>query len=66
MANDDPSALKAPFFGRVLLGLINGWTIFEGVVIAIVNLWAIILLACAGLLGYRVYRKRKLLKVQHI
>jgi len=47
IANDDPSAYDLPFFNRMINALSNGWHILGDMIIAMMNLWALILVGIA-------------------
>lgn len=45
-----------PGFGfRVIDALSNGWSIFEEIIIFLLNLWGLVLLGLIGFLGYKLY-----------
>ncbi|MBP1631531.1 MAG: hypothetical protein H6Q15_2424 [Bacteroidetes bacterium] len=53
-----------PSFGfRILNSLSTGWTIFENIIVFLLNLWGLVLLGIIGFLGYKLYvikfRKKK-------
>ncbi len=41
--NDDPSAYNIPFFQRLALSLVSGWSIFVDLFMGLMNLWVFIL-----------------------
>ena len=58
IANDDPSAYHVPFFNRLALAFESGWGLLIGLILGLVNLWAIILLG-VGLIVTALYLKGK-------
>ncbi|MCJ8210382.1 DUF4349 domain-containing protein [Mucilaginibacter sp. RS28] len=59
IANDDPANYTSPFFTRLKVAFSNGFMIFQSVVLAIANLWLLIVCAFALYFGIAYYRKRK-------
>ncbi len=59
LPNTDLSAYGLPAGQRLWHAVQNGWEIFSDVLIGILNLWVFVLLALAGWLGYRFYKKRQ-------
>ena len=60
--NDNLSDFRPGFFKRFWLSLQTGWMIFTEIILTLANLWVLILLAVAGYLTVRHY-KRKLQSV---
>ncbi|TDQ06665.1 DUF4349 domain-containing protein [Pedobacter metabolipauper] len=58
--NDNLYDYRPGFFKRLWLGIDNGWTIFKEFILAISNLWMLIVIGIAGYLMYRYFRKKKL------
>ncbi|WP_316822281.1 DUF4349 domain-containing protein [Pedobacter gandavensis] len=63
VGNDNLSDYKPTFFRRLGLNVQNGWLIFKEFLLMLANLWMLILLAIAGFVAYRQYRKSRKLKV---
>lgn len=63
IANDDPSTFNIDFFSRLGMALSNGWEIFKDGLLALANLWVLVLIGFGtwGLLRY--YRTKKLVAV---
>lgn len=64
IAREKNSKQYEPSFGfRILDSLSNGWSIFEEIIIFLLNLWGLVLLGLLGFLGYKIYvikfRKKK-------
>jgi len=53
VANDNIYDYKPAFGTRLWLGIVNGWVIFKEIILALVNLWMLIL---TGFLGFFVIR----------
>ncbi len=53
VANDNIYDYKPAFGTRLWLGIVNGWIIFKEIILALVNLWMVIL---TGFLGFFVIR----------
>jgi len=61
VANDNLYDYRPSFMNRLWLGIINGWTIFKEIIIAISNLWMLILVGIATFLAIRhLIRKERL------
>ena len=63
IANDDPAAYNLPFFKRTAIALTNGWEMFVYLVIAIVNLWVLILAAAGLWILVKHYKTKKVIIV---
>lgn len=59
IANDSFYELRPGFGHRLILNLQSGWMIFKEILLFLANLWMLILLAGAGYVAYRYYRKQK-------
>ncbi|RBQ10345.1 DUF4349 domain-containing protein [Pedobacter miscanthi] len=44
VGNDNLYDYRPPFINRLWLGIVNGWTIFKEIIIAVSNLWMLILI----------------------
>ncbi|GGH16039.1 MULTISPECIES: DUF4349 domain-containing protein [Pedobacter] len=53
VANDNLYDYRPSFVNRLWLGIINGWTIFKEIIIAISNLWVLILVGALAFLAIR-------------
>jgi hypothetical protein len=61
VANDNLYDYRPAFINRLWLGIVNGWTIFKEIIIAISNLWMLILVGIAIFFTIKyVIRKNKL------
>lgn len=58
IANDDPSAYDLPFFSRLANSLSNGWHMVGDIVVALANVWALILI---GIVIWVILAKKKLI-----
>lgn len=58
MPNDNPSAYRLPFFTRLGFAIANGWTIFVEAILAIANLWVLVLVGVVIWIGFKAYRKK--------
>jgi hypothetical protein len=58
VANDDIYDYKPGFGNRLLMGIVNGWTIFKELIIGLANIWAIILLGISGFFLIRYFVKK--------
>jgi len=56
--NDDPSAYNIPFFQRLALSLVGGWSIFVDLFMGLMNLWVFILCGLGIWWVIAVYKKR--------
>ena len=56
--NDDPSAYNIPFFQRLALSLVSGWSIFVDLFMGLMNLWVFILCGLGIWWAIVVYKKR--------
>jgi hypothetical protein len=66
LPNTDLSAYNLPAGQRLWQSVINGWAIFSDVIIGLLNLWVFVVLAIAGYLTYRMYKKRQMKTVEAI
>ena len=56
IAREKNSKLYEPSFGyRILDSLSFGWSIFEAIIVFLLNLWGLLLLGVLGFLGYKLY-----------
>ncbi|MBO9672707.1 MAG: DUF4349 domain-containing protein [Sphingobacteriaceae bacterium] len=53
VANDNLYDYRPSFVNRLWLGIVNGWTIFKEIIIAISNLWVLILVGALAFLAIR-------------
>lgn len=61
VANDNLYDYRPAFINRLWLGIVNGWTIFKEIIIAISNLWMLILVGIATFFTIKYFiRKNKL------
>lgn len=61
VANDNLYDYRPAFINRLWLGIVNGWTIFKEIIIAISNLWMLILIGIATFFTIKYFiRKNKL------
>jgi len=61
VANDNLYDYRPAFINRLWLGIVNGWTIFKEIIIAISNLWMLILIGIAVFFTIKYFiRKNKL------
>ena len=61
VANDNLYDYRPAFINRLWLGIVNGWTIFKEIIIAISNLWMLILAGIATFFTIKYFiRKNKL------
>ncbi|TCD27344.1 DUF4349 domain-containing protein [Pedobacter psychrodurus] len=61
VANDNLYDYRPAFINRLWLGVVNGWTIFKEIIIAISNLWMLILVGIAIFFTIKYFiRKNKL------
>jgi len=60
VANDDLYDYRPGFGNRIVLNLQNGWVIFVEIILALTNLWVLILLAVAGFFIFRRYKRQGL------
>ena len=56
--NDDPSAYNIPFFQRLALSLVSGWSIFVDLFMGLMNLWVFILCGLGIWWAIAAYKKR--------
>lgn len=64
--NDDPTVYRAPLLSRLGFAIANGWNLFADLVIGLINLWAFLLVAALGWMAYRLYKRRKPVKLADI
>lgn len=61
VANDNLYDYRPAFFNRLWLSIVNGWTIFKEIILAIANLWMLILVGIGVFFVIRYFvRKKKL------
>jgi len=60
VANDRLEDYRPHFFNRLWLNVQNGWVIFMELVLAIANLWMLVLLIAVGYFTYKHFRRNKL------
>lgn len=58
IANDDPSAYNLPFLNRLAGAFANGWYLFTGAVLVLVNLWVFILAGIGIWILIRFYKRK--------
>ncbi|MCD0487668.1 DUF4349 domain-containing protein [Pedobacter sp. MC2016-14] len=64
VSNDRLSDFRPPFFRRLGLNLLEGWSVFTEVVLALAYVWVFIVLALAIYFGVKYYRnKRQVVKL---
>ncbi|WP_316830820.1 DUF4349 domain-containing protein [Pedobacter aquatilis] len=59
VANDTLSDYKPAFATRLWLNILNGWSIFMEFVLALSNLWMLILAAVLGVIAFKYYKARR-------
>ena len=59
VANDSLSDYRPAFANRLWLNLVNGWTIFMELILALSNLWMLFILVIAGYFAFKYYRNKK-------
>lgn len=64
--NDRLEDYRPHFFNRLWLSIQNGWLIFMELILAVANLWLLILLIVAGYIGYKSYRRNKTMPAKAI
>src|SRR5215217_5725918 len=57
--NDNLSDYRPGFFKRFLLAIGSGWTIFEEVIIALTNLWVLLVLGTAAYFIIKYFKQKK-------
>lgn len=60
--NDELSDFRPAFWSRMVLNIVNGWSIFMEFILLIANLWVWVLLGIAGYFLYRHLKRRALQK----
>jgi hypothetical protein len=61
VANDNLYDYRPAFINRLWLGIVNGWTIFKEIIIAISNLWMLVLVGIVAFFAIKYFiRKNKL------
>ncbi|MGN8057894.1 DUF4349 domain-containing protein [Pedobacter sp. 22163] len=58
IANDNLYDYRPAFVNRLWLGIVNGWTIFKEIIIAISNLWMLILVGIATFFTIKYFIRR--------
>ncbi|MBW4888435.1 DUF4349 domain-containing protein [Mucilaginibacter sp. HMF5004] len=58
VANDDALAYSLPFTKRLGNAFINGWVIFDEGLIAIANIWVLLLFIIVAVFGYKRYKRK--------
>jgi len=66
VVNDRIEDYRPHFFNRLWLNIQNGWMIFMELILAIANMWMIILLIFIGYFVYKQYRKPRTLLTKSI
>jgi len=56
--NDDPSAYNIPFFQRLALALVSGWSIFVDLFMGVMNLWVFIVFGLGIWWAIATYKRR--------
>lgn len=64
VANDNLYDYRPAFVNRLWLGIVNGWTIFKEIIIAISNLWMLILVGFAIFFIIKYFIRRNKLKIE--
>jgi len=59
VANDNLYDYRPGFINRLGLNLLNGWTIFKEIILAIANAWTILVLCVAVFLGIKYYKAKR-------
>ena len=59
VANDNIYDYKPAFATRLWLNIVNGWSIFMELILALANLWMLILIGVFAVFGFKYYRARK-------
>jgi len=59
VANDTLSDYRPAFATRLWLNIVNGWSIFMELILALANLWMLILAAVLGIFVFKYYRARR-------
>jgi succinate dehydrogenase hydrophobic anchor subunit len=59
VANDNLDDYKTPLTTRIKLSLANGWSLFSGMVVGILNLWVFILSAGGIAFLIMIYRRKR-------
>jgi len=60
VANDTLSDYRPAFANRLWLNIVNGWSIFMELILAIANLWMLILAAVLGVFVFKYYRAKRI------
>lgn len=60
VANDNIYDYKPQFATRLWLNLVNGWTIFKEILLALANLWLLLVLIITGFFVFRYYKARSI------
>jgi hypothetical protein len=64
VANDNLYDYRPAFVNRLWLGIVNGWTIFKEIIIAISNLWMLILVGFAVFFIIKYFIRNKKLAIE--
>ena len=64
VANDNLYDYRPAFVNRLWLGIVNGWTIFKEIIIAISNLWMLILVGFAIFFTVKYFIRKKKLAIE--
>ncbi|MDN3587936.1 DUF4349 domain-containing protein [Pedobacter aquatilis] len=59
VANDNIYDYKPAFVTRLWLNVVNGWSIFMEVILALANLWMLILASVLGVIAFKYYKARR-------
>ncbi|WP_316735046.1 DUF4349 domain-containing protein [Pedobacter aquatilis] len=59
IANDTLSDYRPAFATRLWLNILNGWSIFMELILALANLWMLILVGVLGVLAFKYYKARR-------
>lgn len=60
VTNDNLSDYRPAFANRLWLNFVNGWTIFKELILALSNLWMLILLGITGVFVFKYYRAKRI------
>lgn len=66
VANDNLYDYRPAFVNRLWLGIVNGWTIFKEIIIAISNLWMLILVGFAVFFTIKYFIRRNKLTTEEV
>jgi uncharacterized lipoprotein NlpE involved in copper resistance len=59
IANDNLYDYRPNFANRLWLNILNGWTIFKEMILALANLWMLVILGIAIFFGVKQYRAKR-------